>query len=94
MTKTNPSAKSKLEEVIDQTLDDIRQYPPGSEEYEASVNTLIKIYEVKAQDKPNRVSPDTLATVAANLLGIAIIVGYERMNIMTSKAMNFVTRLH
>ena len=39
-----------------------------------------------------RVSPDTMAIVAGNLLGIALIVGHERMNVVTSKALGFVLK--
>lgn len=44
-------------------------------------------------DKPDRVSKDTLAIIGANLAGIAIIIGYERLNVITSKAIGFVSKL-
>lgn len=37
-----------------------------------------------------RPSTDTLLIVGANLLGILIIVGYERANVVSSKALGFV----
>lgn len=40
-----------------------------------------------------RVSPDTLALVAGNLLGIIMIVGHERMHIVSSKALGFLGKL-
>lgn len=40
-----------------------------------------------------RVSPETLALIAANLTGIVVIIGYERANVIASKALSFVTRL-
>lgn len=40
-----------------------------------------------------RVSPDTLALVGANLAGIVMIIGYERMNVIASKALGFVSKL-
>jgi hypothetical protein len=40
-----------------------------------------------------RVSPDTLALIAANLSGIIVIIGYERVNVIASKALGFVSRL-
>lgn len=40
-----------------------------------------------------RVSPETLALIAANLTGILVIVGYERANIIATKAVGFVSRL-
>jgi hypothetical protein len=43
--------------------------------------------------KPKRVSPDTLAAVAGNLLGIIVIVGYENKHVITSKALSFLKAL-
>jgi len=39
-----------------------------------------------------KISPDTLLVVAGNLLGILLILNYEKADIITSKAMNFVLR--
>lgn len=39
-----------------------------------------------------RISADTLALIAANLGGIVLILGYERVNVIASKAIGFVMR--
>lgn len=39
-----------------------------------------------------KVSPDTLLLVGANILGLILILNYEKMGIVTSKALNFVLR--
>lgn len=93
MFPVKPTVKTGLDKVIDETIEDIRRHDLDTKEYQIAVDTLVKLYEMKAKTKPQTISPDTIATVAANLLGIAIIVGYERMNIVTSKALNFVARL-
>ncbi len=38
-------------------------------------------------------SMETWAVIAANLAGIVLILGYERVNIVTSKALGFVSKL-
>lgn len=43
-------------------------------------------------EKPDRVSADTWAMVGANLAGILLIVGYERVNVIASKAIGFVLK--
>lgn len=89
----NQNTTPGLDQVIDDTIAETKLYLPGTPEYQATVDTLVKLYELKAQNAPPRISPDMIASIAANLLGIGIIVGYERMNIVTTKALNFVTRL-
>ena len=44
-------------------------------------------------ERANRVSLDTWATIGGHILGVVIIVGYERANVITSKALSFVMRL-
>jgi hypothetical protein len=44
-------------------------------------------------DEPRRVSPDTWVVVGANVVGIVAILTYEKLNIITSKAVGFVMRL-
>lgn len=93
MSTIQPTTEQGLETLIDETIADIQRHEVGSMEYEVAVDTLVKLYELKAKDKPQRISPDTLATVAANLLGIAIIVVFEQNHIMTSKSLNFIRKL-
>ena len=54
----------------------------------------LNLEEKKRQLKiPFGIKPETVALIAANLLGIAIIVGHERLNVVTTKAVGFVTKL-
>jgi hypothetical protein len=63
---------------------------PDSEEYSALVEHLDRLAKMKAEERRNRVSPDTMAIVAGNLVGVLIIVAYERSHVMTSKGLGFV----
>jgi len=85
--------KSGLEKAIDELLKEMDTYDGDSESYSLLADQLVKLYGLKEIDKPKRISPDTLAIVIGNLAGIAMIVGYERANVVTSKALNFVLKL-
>jgi hypothetical protein len=52
--------------------------------------TNLKIKDVVT---PDRVSKDTLAIIGANLAGIVLIIGYEKFNVVTSKALGFIQKL-
>lgn len=54
---------------------------------------IAKLYKAKEQETPKRVSPDTLILVAGNLLGIVLILNYEKANVLTSRAIGFVMKL-
>jgi hypothetical protein len=85
--------KTGLDEAIDSALTDLQGFTAETEEYARTVDQLTKLYAIKDQERPKSVSPDTLAIVAGNLLGIVVIVGHERANVVTSKALNFVLKL-
>lgn len=85
--------KSGLERAIDNLLFDMSKNQCDSAEYAKMVVQLNTLYKLKEVDVPKRVSPDTLAIVAGNLLGILLIVGHEKAHVVTSKAINFVLKL-
>lgn len=84
---------SGLQEAIDEILREMARYSSSSDEYAKMADQLSKLYSLKEIDSKRRVSPDTLALVIANLTGIILIVGHERMNVVTSKALSFVMKL-
>jgi hypothetical protein len=65
----------------------------SDEAYASLVDQLVKLHKLKEDEKPSRVSHDTLITAGANLLGIVLIVGHERAHIISSRAKDFVLKL-
>jgi len=82
-----------LDKAIEAVFADMDGFTSDSEEYDAMTKQLDRLYSLRDQRKSHRqVSPDVLATVAANLVGIMIIVGHERAHVVTSKAVQFVMK--
>lgn len=81
----------KLQKAIDDALDSLDRCMPEEEKYAAIVKQLTALYALKP--KPDRVSKEAAATIAANLFGILVIVGHERAHVVTSKALGFVQKL-
>lgn len=78
---------------INRVLDEMSLYGPDTEEYPKLVKHLKSLTRMKAATEPTRrISPDTLAVVGGNLLGILIIVMYEQRHVMVSKGMGFILR--
>lgn len=84
--------KTMLEEEIDAVLLSMKDMYVDSDEYEVALNHLSKLHEMNSKEKKWNVSPDTMAVVAGNLLGIMLILKHEELNIITSKAMGFVIK--
>lgn len=81
---------SQLDHAIATLLSDMEGYEPNSPEYKIMLARLSKLYKLKAQDKPERVSKDTIAIIVGNLAGIVLITHYEQIHVVTSKALTFV----
>jgi len=79
-----------LKKAIETVYSEMAGSESYTEEYSKSVDQLTKLYALK--EPPRRVSPDTLAIVIGNILGIILIVGHERAHIVTSKALQFVLK--
>jgi Zn-dependent oligopeptidase len=61
-------------------------------EYSNMIDNLEKLYKAKDSEKSRKISPDTIAIIVGNLLGIGLILGYEKANVITSKAVAFVLK--
>lgn len=89
-SKSNDTAT--LDEAIENVLSQIIMLDADSEEHQTMVKQLDVLYKAKASMKHTRVSADTLVLVGGNLLGIGLILGYEKANVITSKALGFVLK--
>lgn len=85
---------SGLEKTLNALFEEMSGTPCESEEFAKMADQLQKLYPLKDHDSKSRVSADVKATIAANLIGIALIVGHERAHVVTSKALNFIKKLH
>lgn len=88
-----PAGKTGLEEEIDRVLAQMKTQAAEDTEYAAMVKQLNRLYKLKDLDRPQRVSPDTLAIIAGNLTVALLIVKYERLEIVTSKVQSFLLKL-
>lgn len=92
MLKFKPAEKSGLDLAIDQILSEMQGFECSDDEYDKMTDQLKKLYKLKALDKPERVSKDTLALITGNILVALLIVAYEQKSIVTTKATNFLLK--
>ena len=89
---TKIDKRTNLEKEIDEILRLMTISDRTSEDYELYLDRLEVLYKLKNGDVKKVVSPDTLAIIAGNLLGIGMILSYERCHVITSKAIGFVIK--
>lgn len=84
----------ELQKTIDALHAEMAGYDGYTEQYAQMVDQLSKLYKLRDDLKSSRrVTPDTLATIGANLAGIFLIIRHERVNVIASKALSFVPKL-
>lgn len=89
-----PKEPTPLDRAIDELFSELQGLNGDSEEYDKMSDQLVKLMKLKKEVEPSwRVSSDTLAVVGANILGILLILNYERAGVVASKALAFVGKL-
>jgi hypothetical protein len=83
---------SQLDEMIVTALMHVDSLEPGSEKWNAKFEHLERLHKLRAEGRGERVSANTMAIVAGNLLGILIMVGYEHKHVITSKSLGFLLK--
>jgi hypothetical protein len=88
-----PKTDTSIKELIDVAYTQLYSLEVDTPEYDKVLNQIERLHKLSSREKEGyKVSPDVLVTVLANLAGILLILNYERMQIVTSKALSFVIK--
>ncbi len=82
-----------IEHEIERAFARLSDLAMDTEEYRKILDHITELHRMKEAERPSRVSPDTWATIGANILGIVLIIRHEHVNVITSRAMNLVPKL-
>lgn len=95
LKKTDPKPTA-IDEAIERLVSQMDGYDTYSDEYTkmvANLKVLTEANEVaKTTAKPDIVSANTAAMIAGNLVGIVLILSFEKANVITSKSLSFVLK--
>jgi len=87
-TEKQPTDLEKQLARLFAKLDDIEAM--DSEEYDRVSDQIKKLYPLKETDSKTGVSSDVMVSAVSNLVGIAMILQYEHVHVVTSKALGFI----
>ena len=89
----NNPLKSNYQEAIDDLLIEMKITKKTSEEYQQLNSQLKMLTETQTNKKSGTVKlSEAGIVVGGNLAGILAIIHYEKLNVMTSKALSLVMR--
>lgn len=84
----------KVDVEIEHVLAKMASLEPGTEQYGMAAMQLKTLKETKGLLTSKSVSPDVLFSAAAALVQILVIMGHERLNVISTKAFGFLTKGH
>ena len=77
---------------IARALASMNEMPVDSKEYTIAVENLNRLIEARNSKTRFKVSGDMILSAATNILGILLVLNYERLDVVSSKAIGFVLR--
>ena len=91
-TRRDTAEAIALKKLIADLMDDIQGTRPDDEEYGKMTDQLKNLIGLLALCEPKRVTPDTMAIVMSNILIAAMVVGFERANVVTTNVFKFLQK--
>jgi hypothetical protein len=86
-----------LDETISNVISEFAGLDAGSQEQASCAASLKILMELRSADKAEVkkpvMTPDMIAAIAANLLGIALILGFEKANVITTKSLSLLPKI-
>jgi hypothetical protein len=80
-----------LDEVISSILTDLNSLNADDEEYDAASAQLVRLMELKMKINPSwRPSPDAIVGVIGTIITALVVLNFEKVGVITSKAFTFV----
>jgi hypothetical protein len=91
---TNKPQTEALDETIDDLLSELKVMEGADEDYAPTTDNLIKLMKLKQEFNPVwRPSPDAVVGAVSSIAGILLILHYEKINVVASKALSFVGKM-
>jgi len=91
--KETPKYQRMLEDELERSIRRLPSSTFDSEEYAKALTVVERLHDMMDKKIPSSVSKETWVAAGTNLLGILLILKHENVNVITSKALGFVSRL-
>ena len=84
--------KDTLDEVISEVLLEMKHEDPASDRYTAMAKNLETLCKARSSKRTKLPSGDAIMATAANLGGLALILSYEKLGVISTKAFSLLVR--
>ena len=84
------SAFKQIDAELEKALADLEKLPLDDTRYEGLLETVTRLNKIRTEMNP--VDRNTVLLVISNLVGIAAVLSYEHLHIVSSKAFSMIAR--
>lgn len=81
-----PQSQRVMDEEIERLAAKLGTISPLSEDYATILNRLSLLTKARAEKNERAISMDTVLTVVANIAGMLLVLNYEKLNVISTKA--------
>lgn len=85
--------KSQFDAEVERILNKLEALDPKTEDYQSTVENLRVLCEARSKKPGRLIEMDTFLIVGGNILLGVMILGFERFNVITSKAFTLIRRV-
>jgi hypothetical protein len=85
-------SETPIDVEINRILERMQAIEVENEKYPNMLDYLERLTKMQSSNRASRVSRDTIAIIAGNLLGILLIIAYEQKHVITSRSFNQLIR--
>lgn len=78
-----------MQNEIDRVLETMKSQPVNTKEYKLAAENLKVLMETENKSK---ISADTIVLAATNIAGLLLVLNFERLGVITSKAFGMLRR--
>ena len=82
--------KNKFDQEVDRVIATLSTMQVETKEYRDGVESLKVLCDARGVKSTKSLSTDTIISAVANILGIILVLNYEKSSIITSKAISFI----
>lgn len=91
-TLFRPKGLKVIDEEIERLANQLRNMSPVEEDYIKVADNLKVLCEAREKKNSRDISNEALLAAAINIVGILIVLNFERTDVITSKAFGWISR--
>lgn len=89
-TILRPHSLEAMDEEIERLTRQLADISPLSDDYKTILDRLSMLTKARAEKNERAVSTDVILTIGANIIGMLLVLNYERLNVISTKALTMV----